>query len=130
MPAARRRHSHGNWRLDFRTRRGRPGFNCRPDAALALRRGEAARAIERLDAVAPYDHAPSSEFWPPYLRGLAYLQLKDGPAAGVQFEGILSHRGEAPTSPLYPLAHLGAARAAVLTGDIALAAGPTTVISL
>lgn len=91
------------------------------DAVLALGRGESTRAIERLDAVTPYDHAPSSEFWPPYLRGMAYLQLKDGRAAGVQFEGILSHRGEAPTSPLYPLAHLGAARAAALTGDVAQA---------
>ena len=91
------------------------------DAALALGRGESARAIERLDAVTPYEHAPSSEFWPPYLRGVAYLQLKDGRAAGVQFESILSHRGEAPTSPLYPLAHLGVARAAALSGDVAQA---------
>jgi hypothetical protein len=91
------------------------------DAARALGRSESARAIERLDAVTPYDHAPSSEFWPPYLRGVAYLQLKNGRAAGVQFEGILSHRGEAPTSPLYPLAHLGVARAAALTGDVATA---------
>jgi tetratricopeptide (TPR) repeat protein len=89
------------------------------DAALALRRGEPARAVELLDIVSPYDHAPSSEFWAPYLRGQAYLQLKDGHAAGAAFEGILRHRGEAPTSPLYPLAHLGVARAAALTGDVA-----------
>ena len=91
------------------------------NAALALRRGESARALELLGAVAPYDHAPSSEFWPPYLRGLAYLQLKNGHAAGAQFESILKNRGQAPTSPLYPLAHLGVARAAVLTGDVASA---------
>jgi len=47
------------------------------------------------------------------------LQLKDGHAATAQFEGILSHREEAPTSPLYPLAHLGVTRAAALTGDVA-----------
>jgi uncharacterized membrane-anchored protein len=29
----------------------------------------------------------------------------------------VDHRGEAPTSPLYALAHLGAARAAALSGD-------------
>ncbi len=67
-----------------------------------------ARALELLDPVKPYDHAPASEFWPAYLRGQAYLQLKDGRAAGVQFRGHPEHRGEAPTSPLYPLAHLGA----------------------
>jgi hypothetical protein len=91
------------------------------EAALALRRGEPGRALELLDTVTPYDHAPSSEFWPPYLRGLAYLQLKNGHAAGAQFESILKNRGQAPTSPLYPLAHLGVARAAVLTGDVASA---------
>ena len=91
------------------------------EAALALRGGEPARALELLDTVTPYDHAPSSEFWPPYLRGLAYLQLKNGHAAGAQFESILKNRGQAPTSPLYPLAHLGVARAAVLTGDVASA---------
>jgi tetratricopeptide (TPR) repeat protein len=86
-------------------------------AAVALQRREPARALELLEPVKPYDHAPASEFWPAYLRGQAYLQLKDGPAAGVQFRSILDHRGEAPTSALYPLAHLGFARAAALGGD-------------
>jgi Tfp pilus assembly protein PilF len=86
-------------------------------AALALQRGEARRALELLEPVKPYDHAPSAEFWPAYIRGRAYLQLKDGRAADVQFQNILDHRGEAPTSPLYPLAHLGLARAAALAGD-------------
>ena len=72
--------------------------------------------------VPPAPGAGTRRFVPAtYLRGVAYLQLKDGHAAGVQFEGILSHRGEAPTSPLYPLAHLGVARAAALTGDVARA---------
>jgi len=86
-------------------------------AALALRRGESARGLELLDPVRPYDHAPAAEFWPASLRGQAYLQLKDGRAARAQFQSILDHRGEAPTSPLYPLAHLGLARAAALDGD-------------
>ena len=50
-------------------------------AALALQRGEPARALELLEPVKPYDHAPAAEFWPAYLRGQAYLQLKDGRAA-------------------------------------------------
>jgi tetratricopeptide (TPR) repeat protein len=87
-------------------------------AAYAVRRGESARALELLDPVKPYDHAPASEFWPSYLRGQASLQSKDGRTAAAQFQSILDHRGEAPTSPLYPLAHLGLARAAALTGDI------------
>jgi tetratricopeptide (TPR) repeat protein len=86
-------------------------------AALALARGEPSRAIALLEPVVPYDHAPSAEAWPAYLRGQAYLKLKDGTHATAQFASIIGHRGEAPDSPLYALAHLGAARAAALQGD-------------
>lgn len=86
-------------------------------AALAVRRGEAAGALKILEPVAPYDHAPASEFWPAYLRGQASLQLKNGSAAALAFQNIIDRRGEAPTSPLFALAHLGLARAAVLNGD-------------
>jgi eukaryotic-like serine/threonine-protein kinase len=87
-------------------------------AALALKRRQPARTLELLETVRQYDHAPASEFWPAYLRGLAYLQSKDGEGAAAQFRTILDRRGEAPTSPLYPLAHVGLARAAVITGDL------------
>jgi tetratricopeptide (TPR) repeat protein len=86
-------------------------------AALALKRREPARTLELLERVRQYDHAPASEFWPAYLRGQAYLESKDGNGAAAQFRAILEHRGKAPTSPLYPLAHLGLARAAAMTGD-------------
>jgi eukaryotic-like serine/threonine-protein kinase len=89
-------------------------------AALALKRREPARTLELLETVRQYDHAPASEFWPAYLRGLAYLQSNEGESAAAQFRTILEHRGEAPTSPLYPLAHIGLARAAVITGDLDL----------
>jgi TolA-binding protein len=68
-----------------------------------------------------FDRAPSAEFWPAYLRGQAYLQLKDGQAAAAEFRTIVEHRGEVPTSMLYPLAHLGLARASALTQDTATA---------
>ena len=87
-------------------------------AALAVHRRESARALELLDPVTPYDHAPAAEFWPAYLRGQAYLQVKNGQAASLQFQNILAHRGEGPTSPLFPLASLGLARAAVLGGKV------------
>jgi serine/threonine protein kinase/Tfp pilus assembly protein PilF len=86
-------------------------------AALALMRGEPSRALEILEPVQPYDHAPSAEFWPAYLRGQAYLQLKDGRAAASQFRTIVDHRGEVPASVKYALSHLGLARAAMLEGD-------------
>ena len=90
-------------------------------AALAVSQGDFSRAIKLLDPVKEYDRAPAAEFWPAYLRGEAYLGLRSGPAAAEQFRSILEHRGVAPYSPLYALAHRGAARAAALTGDHATA---------
>ena len=86
-------------------------------AAMALSRGDAARAVSELDPVRPFDHAPAAEFWPSYLTGLASLRMKDGRSAADAFRDIVNQRGEAPTSPLYGLAHLGLARASVQTND-------------
>ena len=86
-------------------------------AAMALSRGDTARAVSELDPVRPFDHAPAAEFWPLYLTGLANLRAKDGRTAAEAFRNIVNHRGEAPTSPLYGLAHLGLARASVQTND-------------
>jgi tetratricopeptide (TPR) repeat protein len=80
-------------------------------AILALERGDAAHAIELLESVRPFDHAPTAKFWPRYVRGLAYLRLDNRQAAAAEFRSILATRGEVPTSMLYPLAHLGLARA-------------------
>jgi tetratricopeptide (TPR) repeat protein len=91
------------------------------EAIVALEQRNPARAIELLETARRFDHAPGAEFFPPYLRGQAHLQLKDGPAAASDFQQILDHRGEVPASALYPLAHLGRARAAVLTNDSGVA---------
>jgi hypothetical protein len=91
------------------------------NAIIALERGQPAQALEVLDAVTPYDHAPSAEFWPAYLRGRAHLQLRDGRRAAEAFRAIVDHRGEVPASVLYPLSHLGLAQAAVLNDDPATA---------
>jgi serine/threonine protein kinase/tetratricopeptide (TPR) repeat protein len=90
-------------------------------AAIALGRGDTQRALELLETLRLYDHAPRSEYWIPYLRGQAHLRLKDGQAARQDFQSILANRGENPNSLLYPLARLGLARAAALAGDVATA---------
>jgi tetratricopeptide (TPR) repeat protein len=90
-------------------------------ASLAVRRGESARALEILEPLKPYDHSMAAEFWPAYLRGQAYLQARDGRAAAAQFESIVMHRGEQPTSPLFALAHVNLARAWAMAGDAAQA---------
>ena len=51
------------------------------------------------------------------MRGQAYLQLKQGAQAAAEFQKIIDHRGWDVTSPLWPLAHLGLARASVLQSD-------------
>src|SRR5262245_40022985 len=86
-------------------------------AAIDLQRGNAAQAIDQLQAASRYEAA--AEFWPQHMRGHAYLKLGRGAEAAAEFQKILDHRGYAPLSPLYPLAHLGLARAAKLMGDTA-----------
>ena len=70
-----------------------------------------------LQAVSRYESA--SFYYQNYLRGQAYLGERNGAEASREFQTILDHRGWYPLSPLYPLAHLGLARAATLVGDTA-----------
>jgi len=87
------------------------------EAATALKAGQPARTLERLEGVKRFDHSPVAEFWPAYLRGEAQLQLGRHSEAADEFQSIIDHRGEMADSPLYPLAHLGLARARASKGD-------------
>ncbi|MEO7658147.1 MAG: protein kinase, partial [Pyrinomonadaceae bacterium] len=78
-------------------------------AALWLQDGKVKEAIEELEITERLEKA--GEFYPQYLRGLAYLQLKKPKDAVREFDKILNNRGEAPLSSIYPLAQLGKARA-------------------
>jgi serine/threonine protein kinase/Flp pilus assembly protein TadD len=84
-------------------------------AAIEIQRGAPDQAIQSLQLAAAYEQA--ALFWPTYLRGQAHLRRKSGSEAMVEFQKIIDHRGWDPASPLWPLAHLGLARAAALTGD-------------
>jgi tetratricopeptide (TPR) repeat protein len=86
-------------------------------AAGAVQQHRPERALELLEPVQPYDHAPSGEFWPNYLRGEGYLRLKNAAAASAQFQSIVDRRGEVPANMLYTLAHLGLARSKALLKD-------------
>jgi tetratricopeptide (TPR) repeat protein len=90
-------------------------------AALAIRERQPERALELLERTRPYDHSPSAEFWPAYLRGQAHMLMKDGRAAVADFRQIVDHRGEVPVATLYPLAHVSLARAAMMVDDQATA---------
>ena len=85
-------------------------------AAVQINRNNPAEAVQLLESARHNEAA--AEFWPQYLRGLAYLRLKSGNEAATEFQKILDNRGQATLSALYPLAYLGLARAAALTGDL------------
>lgn len=88
-------------------------------AAIEIQRGNRTQAIQMLQAASRYESV--SFYYQNYLRGQAYLGERKGAEAASEFQKILDHRGWYPTSPLYPLAHLGLARGAALAGDTAKA---------
>jgi hypothetical protein len=88
-------------------------------SALALRSGDAAKAIDSLAAAAPYELVTG--LYPAYLRGEAYLAAKQGAPAGVEFQKILDHPGVVENDLIGALAHLGLGRAYALAGDSAKA---------
>jgi tetratricopeptide (TPR) repeat protein len=89
-------------------------------AQAELKRDNAAKAVEFLQSVAPYERAapPSAAFY----RGLAYLQLHKPTEAGIEFQKFLDNPGLSWGGPEYPMAFLGRARAAALSGDTSKAA--------
>ncbi len=88
-------------------------------AAVSLER-EPARALDALRAAAAYEGAADS--WPIYLRGLALLRTGQGSEARTEFQKIVDRPGRTHWVPIYPLAYLGLARAAAMSGDTAAAA--------
>lgn len=88
-------------------------------AALDLKRDQPNhgpnQAIDALKSISLNEG--TARLWPSYIRGLAYLRMGAGADAAASFQKILDHRGSTFWTPLYPLAHLGLARAAALTGE-------------
>jgi hypothetical protein len=88
-------------------------------ATLELKRGSAAgpeKAIQLLQPARRYEAATS--FRPTWMRGQAQLEAKNGALAASEFQKIIEHRGWDVLSPLWPLAHLGLARAAAFEGEV------------
>jgi eukaryotic-like serine/threonine-protein kinase len=87
-------------------------------ARLALRR-DPAKAVEILHVTSPYEQGVPGTMTPVYIRGLAYLQARNGSAAIGEFQRMFEHRTMTWNSLNAALANLGMARARQLTGDIA-----------
>jgi len=83
-------------------------------AVIEIARGNPAKAIDLLEPGRQYERGRLGFI---YTRGEAYRKLKKGAEAAAEFQEILDRRGVAGLDTIYPLAHLGMARAAVLAGD-------------
>jgi serine/threonine protein kinase len=100
-------------------------FNYLPTihARLALSRNNFAKAIEALQAAAPYELGIpgagtfTTDLYPVYVRAEAYLAGHQGSEAAAEFQKILDHRGIVVNAPIGALAHLGLARAYTVEGD-------------
>lgn len=88
-------------------------------ARIELQKGNPAHALKLLETTRSYEGY--ALFQIAYLRGHSYLTQRMGAEAAAEFQKILDHRGSQPTSPIFPLAQLGLARAAALQGDTAKA---------
>ncbi|MFN0083809.1 MAG: protein kinase domain-containing protein [Blastocatellia bacterium] len=88
-------------------------------ATLELGRDNPSEAIQLLQAASEYES--TGFFGVIWLRGQALLRMKKGPEAAAEFHKILDHHGWNVFSPIWPMAHLGLARAAVMSGDLATA---------
>ena len=80
-------------------------------ATLAMKRQKPADAIAVLQVAIPYEVV---DYKVPTLRGDAYLQSHQPEKAAVEYKKILANPGVAAGSYLFPLAHLGLARAYAL----------------
>jgi hypothetical protein len=89
--------------------------------AMALASGNAAKAVDALAPAAPYELGAGFPGYPAYLRGQAYLKLRQGSAAAAEFQKIIDHPGATVNDPTGAVARLGLARAYALSGDTAKA---------
>jgi tetratricopeptide (TPR) repeat protein len=90
----------------------------------SLHRSRAAAVVAALEVSRPYEMGGgpgSMVFWGPYVRGQAFLLMKDGDKAIVEFQEILNFQARCAVCGLVPLAQLSLARAYVVKGDSAKA---------
>jgi eukaryotic-like serine/threonine-protein kinase len=95
------------------------------EASIAMAQQAPDKAIVALEASLPYELGSpppgNPTIYPAYIRGLAYLAQRNGPAAAAEFQKFLDHPGAVLNFPLASLAHIQLARAYVVSGDTAKA---------
>jgi eukaryotic-like serine/threonine-protein kinase len=97
------------------------------EASIAMDQQAPDRAIVALEPSLPYELATppptinGGMIYPAYIRGLADLAQKNGPAAAAEFQKILDHPGIVQNCLLGSLAHLQLGRAFAISGETAKA---------
>ncbi len=89
-------------------------------AASDLQRNQPAQAVARLEVATPYELGSgpgTAGYWVNYIRGEAFLGLKQGAKAAAEYQKILDHRGIDPPGVTYNLSRLGLGRAYALEGN-------------
>jgi ATP/maltotriose-dependent transcriptional regulator MalT len=97
-------------------------FNYLPAARaqLALDRKDSSKAVQSLQAAAPYELGDMEHFnaaYPIYMRGQAYLAAHQSGEAAAEFQKILDHPGVVLNDPIAALARLGLARSYAAKGN-------------
>jgi eukaryotic-like serine/threonine-protein kinase len=100
-------------------------FNYLPaiQAQMELNRHNAARAVEILEPALPYELGVAgttnftTNLFPVYVRGQAYLAAGQGAKAALEFQKLLNWPGLVLNEPTGALANLGLGRAYALQGD-------------
>jgi len=91
------------------------------EAAIQIRQGNARGAVVTLEPSEEYELGSvfqrQGPLYPTYMRGLAYLSLRDGPKAAAEFQKILDHPGIVFNDPIGALAHLQLGRACGLFAE-------------
>jgi tetratricopeptide (TPR) repeat protein len=87
-------------------------------AIVELNRNNPDQALALLETVRRYDMGLIAGVTNPYFRGLAYLAQRRGAEAAAEFQKIIDNPGIDMMSEIRPLAHVGLARAAAISGDM------------
>ena len=88
-------------------------------AEIAINRKQPGQAVEMLKRALPYEYAMDSyaDLQPAYVRGLAYLELKDGNKAAAEFEKVIDNPGIVTNSIIGSLSYVQLARVEEMSGD-------------
>jgi tetratricopeptide (TPR) repeat protein len=86
-------------------------------AAIELNHDRGQQALELLKAASAYEVGSVGSLYPVYVRGEAYLKIRDGEKAAAEFQKIIEHRTVVTNSVLGALAHLQLGRAYVISGN-------------